>query len=54
MPCVMTAYLPKSETRYATGGNNDAHFSAIIEALDGKKVQLNCEDREVGRVMLID
>ena len=54
MPCVMTAYLPKRETRYVTGGNNDAHFSAIVEALDGKKVQLNCEDREVGRVMLID
>jgi signal transduction protein with GAF and PtsI domain len=54
MPCVMTAYLPKSETRYVTGGNNGAHFSAIIKALDGKKVQLNCEDREVGRVMLID
>src|SRR6202789_2980270 len=54
MPCVMTAYLPKSEARYVTGGNNDAHFSAIVKALDGKKVQLNCEDREVGRVMLID
>ena len=54
MPCVMTAYLPKSEARYVTGGNNDAHFNAIIKALDGKKVQLNCEDREVGRVMLID
>lgn len=54
MPCVMTAYLPASEARYVTGGNNDAHFAAMIEALDGKKVQLNCEDREVGRVMLID
>jgi signal transduction protein with GAF and PtsI domain len=54
MPCVMTAYLPNSEARYVTGGNNDAHFDAMIKALDGKKVQLNCEDREVGRVMLID
>jgi phosphoenolpyruvate-protein kinase (PTS system EI component) len=53
MPCVMTAYLTGSESRYVTGGNNDAHFAAIIEALDGKKVQLNCEDRETGRVTLM-
>jgi hypothetical protein len=53
MPCVMTAYLTGSESRYATGGNNDAHFAAIIKALDGKKVQLHCEDRETGRVSLL-
>ncbi|WP_454625400.1 PEP-utilizing enzyme [Bradyrhizobium cenepequi] len=53
MPCVMTAYLTGSESRYVTGGNNDAHFAAIIEALDGKKVQLHCEDRETGRVALM-
>jgi signal transduction protein with GAF and PtsI domain len=50
MPCVMTAYLTGTESRYVTGGNNDAHFAAIIKALDGKKVQLHCEDRETGRV----
>jgi PEP-utilising enzyme, mobile domain len=54
MPCVMTAYLTGSDSRYATGGNNDAHFSAIVNALDGKKVQLHCEDRETGRVALLD
>lgn len=53
MPCVMTAYLTGSESRYVTGGNNDAHFAAIIKALDGKKVQLQCEDRETGRVSLL-
>lgn len=53
MPCVMTAYLTGSDSRYVTGGNNDAHFSAIIKALDGKKVQLHCEDRETGRVSLL-
>lgn len=53
MPCVMTAYLTSTESRYATGGNNDAHFAAIIKALDGKKVQLHCEDRETGRVALV-
>ncbi|RBP16062.1 PEP-utilizing family enzyme [Roseiarcus fermentans] len=53
MPCVMTAYLVGSDSRYVTGGNNDAHFEAIIKALDGKKVRLHCEDRETGRVALI-
>jgi hypothetical protein len=53
MPCVMTAYLTDTESRYATGGNNDAHFAAIIKALEGKKVQLHCEDRETGRVALV-
>ncbi|GLR91701.1 PEP-utilizing enzyme [Bradyrhizobium iriomotense] len=53
MPCVMTAYLTGSEARYVTGGNNDAHFAAIIKALDGKKVKLHCEDRETGRVSLL-
>lgn len=53
MPCVMTAYLTGSDSRYVTGRNNDAHFSAIIKALDGKKVQLHCEDRETGRVSLL-
>ena len=53
MPCVMTAYLTGSDSRYVTGGNNDAHFAAIIKALDGKNVQLHCEDRETGRVSLL-
>jgi hypothetical protein len=54
MPCVMTAYLTGSQSRYVTGGNNDAHFQEIVKALDGKKVQLKCDDRETGRVLLID
>jgi PEP-utilising enzyme, mobile domain len=53
MPCVMTAYLTGSQSRYVTGGNNDAHFSEIIKALDGKKVQLHCEDREFGRIAVM-
>lgn len=53
MPCVMTAYLTSSDTRYVTGGNNDAHFAAIIKALDGKRVQLHCHDPETGKVALI-
>ncbi|QIG94164.1 PEP-utilizing enzyme [Bradyrhizobium sp. 6(2017)] len=53
MPCVMTAYLTESDSRYVTGGNNEAHFAAMIKALDGKKVQLHCEGRETGRVALL-
>jgi hypothetical protein len=53
MPCVMTAYLTTSDARYVTGGNNDAHFAAMIKALDGKRVQMHCEDRDTGRVALI-
>jgi signal transduction protein with GAF and PtsI domain len=53
MPCVMTTYLTGKESRYVTGGNNDAHFAAVIKALDGKMVQLHCEDRETGRVALV-
>ena len=54
MPCVMTAYLTGSQSRYVTGGNNDAHFREIIAALDGKKVELDCHDRETGCVKIID
>lgn len=51
MPCVMTAYLTNSPSRYVTGGDNNAHFAAIVEALNGHKVQLQCDDREIGRVV---
>jgi signal transduction protein with GAF and PtsI domain len=53
MPCVMTAYLVGKDSRYVTGGNNDGHFAAIVDALDGKNVRLNCEDRETGRIALL-
>jgi phosphoenolpyruvate-protein kinase (PTS system EI component) len=54
IPCVMTAYAPSSESRYVTGGDNQAHFDAMIKALDGKKVQLRCEGTEIGQVVLAD
>ena len=54
IPCVMTTYLTDSPSRYVTGGDNKAHFDAMIAALDGKKVQLNCEGGELGHVVLVD
>jgi len=53
IPCVMTAYATDSEARYVTGGDNKAHFDAMIAALDGKKVQLDCEG-DLGRILLAD
>jgi hypothetical protein len=54
IPCVMTAHLTDSESRYVTGGDNKAHFEAMIKALDGKKVQLDCEGAERGQILLVD
>ena len=54
IPCVMTTYLTDSESRYVTGGDNTAHFAAMIAALDGKKVQLDCSGGELGHVVLVD
>jgi phosphoenolpyruvate-protein kinase (PTS system EI component) len=54
IPCVMTAYAPDSDSRYVTGGDNQAHFDAMVEALDGKKVQLRCDGTDVGQVLLAD
>jgi signal transduction protein with GAF and PtsI domain len=54
IPCVMTAYAPDSESRYVTGGDNQAHFDAMVKALDGKKVKLRCDGTETGQVLLAD
>jgi phosphoenolpyruvate-protein kinase (PTS system EI component) len=54
IPCVMTAYAPDSDSRYVTGGDNQAHFDAMVKALDGKKVQLSCNGTEIGQVLLAD
>jgi hypothetical protein len=54
MPCVMTAYLADSKSRYVTGGDNAAHFDEIVKALDGKKVQLSCTGRELGQILLVN
>jgi signal transduction protein with GAF and PtsI domain len=52
-PCVMTAYLPNSKSRYVTGGDNKAHFAEIVAALEGKTVQIDPSDEETGRVVAV-
>ncbi|QJY50992.1 hypothetical protein HOP40_28590 [Pseudonocardia broussonetiae] len=53
-PCVMTASLTTSESRYVVGETGDEHFVEIAKALDGRKVRLECTDHEVGRVVADD
>ncbi|MDF3281143.1 PEP-utilizing enzyme [Gordonia sp. N1V] len=53
IPCVMTAHLTDSDSRYEVGNTDNSHFVEITEALVGKKVQLLCDDDEVGRVSLV-
>jgi hypothetical protein len=50
----MTAYLKSSDSRYVTGGDNGAHFDAMVKALDGKRVQLDCTDEETGKIIFVD
>ena len=53
-PCVMTAHLTTSESRYVVGKTDDSHFEEIAKALDGRRVRLDCTDHEVGRVVADD
>jgi hypothetical protein len=53
-PCVMTAHLSSSESRYVVGDTDDAHFVEIAKALDGRRVRLDCTDHETGRVLADD
>ena len=52
-PCVMTVYLTSSDSRYEVGKTDDKHFREIAEALDGRKVRLDCTDGALGRVLEI-
>ncbi len=54
IPCVMTAHLKDSDSRYVTGGDNKAHFEQMIKALDGKKAQLVCNGAETGQIVFVD
>src|SRR5271156_841389 len=50
-PCVMTAGLVDSTSRYVPGETGEAHFEEIVKALDGLQVSLDCSDPETGRVV---
>ena len=50
-PCVMTAHLTGSDSRYVVGNTDEAHFEEIAKELDGRRVRLDCSDHEVGRVI---
>jgi hypothetical protein len=50
-PCVMTAGLVDSTSRYAAGETDEAHFEEIVKALDGRQVSLDCSDPTTGRVL---
>ena len=50
-PCVMTAGLVDSTSRYVPGETGEAHFEEIVKALDGVQVSLDCSDPETGRVV---
>jgi hypothetical protein len=54
IPCVMTAHLVDgSGSRFLPGDTSDAHFEEIVSALNGRVVELDCSDVEVGRVLLV-
>ena len=50
-PCVMTAGLVDSESRYVPGETGNEHFEEIIKALEGLQVTLDCSDPQTGRVV---
>lgn len=52
-PCVMTAYLTSSDSRYVVGATDESHFEEIRQALEGKHVRLEVEDAETGRIVEI-
>jgi len=51
IPCVMTATLSSSDSKYVAGETGDAHFDEIIKALEGKTVSLDCSDHNTGKVV---
>lgn len=53
IPCVMTAHLTESGSRYVTGGDNKAHFQEVIDKLVGKTVEIDASNDETGKIVLI-
>ena len=53
IPCVMTAHLTDSESRYVTGGDNKAHFEEVVSKLEGKTVEIDATDDETGKIIAL-
>jgi hypothetical protein len=51
-PCVMTVHLASSDSRYEVGNTDEKHFQEIADGLDGRTVELDCSDTEVGRIVV--
>ena len=51
-PCVMTAGLSDSSSRYIPGETGEAHFDEIVNALEGRQVSLDCSDPTTGRIVV--
>lgn len=52
IPCVMTAHLKNSDSRYVVGEADESHFLEMVAELEGKNVTLDCSDSDVGRIVL--
>jgi signal transduction protein with GAF and PtsI domain len=52
IPCIMTAHLRSSDSRYQVGNTDQAHFEEIVKELSGKQVTLKCANAEVGQVVV--
>lgn len=53
IPCVMTAYLTDSESRYVIGGDNKSHFEEIVGKLEGKTIEIHADDDETGKIVAV-
>ncbi|WP_322013739.1 PEP-utilizing enzyme [Paraburkholderia sp. J12] len=52
IPCIMTAHLSNSASRYEVGNTGQAHFDEIVKELSGKKVTMKCTSSELGQVVV--
>ena len=53
-PCVLSIGLTDSDSRYEGANTDEAHFGAIVQRLDGRRVRLDCQDTKVGRVFFAE
>lgn len=54
IPCIMTVALEGWEGRYVPGESGPDYFRHVVEALQGRRVRLDCSDATAGRVYEIE